>query len=338
MTGLTRTDRASVADFMARPGFRLAIMAAFVLAVAWLVDLEDLPKAMTPGLWLGIAASQVPLLLAAAPLGARLVLYVGAPRPGLGVGIKAFFLALGLNLVLPGRISECIKPVYFQDKAGIPLERGMGAVFLERLSDLLIVCVMALTTAGSLTVRMDTGMTVALSAGLLCCLLLFPLLEGPALRLAKVIPIPALRRFAAGMLTHCAQTMRTRRMYLGLLLGLLGWLGSLASIWLYLSFAAPEAATLTRSMTLFVATTLAYAIPALPGGIGTYEAAAVLVLSTYGYTLEQGLVIGIGLHLSQILVGMAATALIVLRERTGVSSLLQRIRAATANGQRAGEP
>lgn len=72
---------------------------------------------------------------------------------------------------------------------------------------------------------------------------------------------------------------------------------------------------------------LAGAIPGLPGGFGAYEAAAVLVLTGFGFTPEAAFTLGLTLHLGQIILGVLLAAAIAATESTGVAGL---IKAATA--------
>lgn len=305
---------------------RLALLFACIITVIIFIDFESFAKLLSKKIIIGIIVSQIPLVLGAIALGGRLSIYADSPALPLSIGCKAFFLGLGLNLVLPGRLSEFIKPIYFRDKAGVSLKKGLAAVFLERFSDLIIVCGLALTSAGSLIVELDATMTMGLFVILLLCLFSLPLLETFFGRLFSLLPGKMLRNLAVGMLTHCVSIMRQKCMYIGLGLGLMGWLASLASVWLFLYFVAPEAAILSRALTLFVATTFAYAIPALPGGIGTYEAGAVLVLKSFGYSVEEALLIGLSLHVAQVLPGIVGTTIVMTQDHTGISSLIREVK------------
>ena len=54
-------------------------------------------------------------------------------------------------------------------------------------------------------------------------------------------------------------------------------------------------------------------IPALPGGFGLYEAAGVLVLQRYGFSIENALGLILSLHIAQIAISIAGTIVLILR-------------------------
>ena len=70
-------------------------------------------------------------------------------------------------------------------------------------------------------------------------------------------------------------------------LTLLAWaflvLGTIA----FLNSAAPNTLRWEEAMIVFVFTSIGGAIPALPGGLGTYEAAAVLALQRFGLDFNE---------------------------------------------------
>lgn len=80
---------------------------------------------------------------------------------------------------------------------------------------------------------------------------------------------------------------------------------------------------LDGALVIYLASTVGGAVPALPGGFGTYEAAVVFVLRGYGYQLDEALALALMLHATQIVFVCVAAPLIALGEPTGIRSLIR---------------
>ncbi len=65
---------------------------------------------------------------------------------------------------------------------------------------------------------------------------------------------------------------------------------------------------------VFVASTLGFGIPVLPGGVGTVEVAAVAAQRLLGIELESAVVVAAVMRLQQLIVPLLWSALILLRE------------------------
>lgn len=77
------------------------------------------------------------------------------------------------------------------------------------------------------------------------------------------------------------------------------------------------------SLVVFVATVLGAAVPALSGGLGTYEAAAVFTLKGFGYSFEEALALALTVHVCLLSLSIVLTLIIVLTERIGLSALIK---------------
>lgn len=254
----------------------------------------------------------------------RLGLLAGLSISNIRSPFSALLLSQGFNLVLPGRIAELFKVTYLHAYADIPLSRGMAAVVLERSVDLLIVAGLGLVGFALLS-GATNGVSLGLAALVIAALILIPFLEKHLTTLTDHFPWPRLRVFFQELLKHIAETVRAATFYRVLVLGLATWAASFANIYLFVTLAGNKPVDFEGVLVLFVATTLGGAVPALPGGFGSYEAAAVLVLKSYGYNLEEALPLAIGMHLAQFVLPVLGSAFILSHQRVGVSSLLRQL-------------
>lgn len=108
-------------------------------------------------------------------------------------------------------------------------------------------------------------------------------------------------------------------------LTLLAWaflvLGTIA----FLNSAAPNTLRWEEAMIVFVFTSIGGAIPALPGGLGTYEAAAVLALQRFGLDFNESLALALGLRLCNIALTVPWALLVATRSGTGLRATFRRL-------------
>jgi uncharacterized membrane protein YbhN (UPF0104 family) len=282
------------------------------------------------GLLLGGLVVQPIIVCCFVVLAMRHVLLVGAPRIRLGVAFRAIVLSQGLNLVLPARLSELLKATYLRDHASVPLSSGVSAVVLERTVDVLIVAALG---ALGVVQYFDRGNFASVPAlGLGFALVILVLVRSPdfVLRLVHAVPSERLAGFLERTFLHFSATAGTRAFWQALLLGGLAWGLSYINILVFLELAGSLPIGLSGALLVFVLTTLGGAIPALPGGLGTYEAAAVIALRALGYSFDEALVLSLAMHAAQLILPFVLAVLIMLTERLGISSLVADLRRSAA--------
>lgn len=270
-------------------------------------------------------------------LAMRHVLLIGAPRIGLSVAFRAIVLSQGLNLVLPARLSELLKATYLRDHASVPLSSGVSAVVLERSVDVLIVAALG---ALGVILYFDRGNFALIAALGLVLTVAIPVLvrsPGLVLRVVHAVPSERLAGFLERTYRHFSATAGTRAFWYALLLGGMAWGLSYVNILVFLELAGSIPIGFAGALLVFVLTTLGGAIPALPGGLGTYEAAAVIALRSLGYSFDEALVLSLAMHAAQLILPFVMAALIMLTERTGLSSLVADLRRSAATEDTSGD-
>lgn len=255
-------------------------------------------------------------------LSVRHVLLIGAPRIGLGVASRAIVLSQGLNLVLPARLSELLKATYLRDHANVPLSSGVSAVVLERSVDVLIIAALG---ALGVILYFDRGNFTSIAVlGLVLAVTILVLVRSPGLvlRVVHALPSERLAGFLERTYRHFSATAGTRAFWYALLLGGVAWGLSYINILVFVELAGSVPIGFSGALLVFILTTLGGAIPALPGGLGTYEAAAVIALRSLGYSFDEALVLSLAMHAAQLILPFIMAVLIMLTERTGLSSLV----------------
>lgn len=292
---------------------RLLILALMIAAAACFTDLDRLPVYLDRSL---LRAAALPLGLLAVSyvmMGVKVAGLLGlSPRP-VGSGVTAALLSQGMQLVLPGRLGELVKPVYFRARLNLPFSRGLAVVLLERMSDIILLGAMALAAS----FWSANGGAWGLIAGLVLVVTLacaVPALAPMAQRVIALIPFLRIRGFLQGALAHAGEAIRGGSFWASLPPCLAQWVCAWLAVSLFLMLAGTVKISFAAGLAVFMAATLGGAIPVMPAGIGTYEAGAGVVLIALGFPREEALILAISLHAMMLAIPVAFTvAMFILR-------------------------
>ena len=300
-----------------------------LVAIALLVSNTDLSRFLAQlnrGMFVAALLAQPFVAASLVLLGWRLALLARRPAAPLVPCVKAAALTIGLNVALPARLSELIKPVFLRDHADLPLTSGFAAVFLERLGDVVILGLLALTTIGLHLGGSNPWLLVAATGVAVITLALLPRLEAFLSSIVNRIPWRSLRRFIQQFLAHTSARVRQGDLARAYFVGLGAWALSVCAAATFLLMAGSRPIGPTGILMVFVATTIGAALPVLPAGFGAYEGAAAVALMNFGYSLEEGLAIGLGMHMSQLATPVAAALIVLALDRIGFKALADELR------------
>jgi glycosyltransferase 2 family protein len=298
---------------------------------AWKADLRAIFSYLSWNTAVAALLVQPVSLVSLMVAGLRLGVLIQTPRTSSVVSFKAVLLCYGANLLLPGRASEILKAAYLRDQAGVPLATGFSAIFLERVTDVLMLGLLVLVGVGLLTLTVNWTLLMG-AAILIAGLMLAPHVQQPMVWLAGRLPWAAPRGFVERFFAHLTTQLKNGRFYRAFALAILVWCLSYLQTAVFLSAAGSIPIGLSGALVVFVAGAAGGAIPALPGGFGTFEAAVVFALKSYGYSIEEALLIAVTLHASQLFVSAVGAAAIIALERLGIVVLIRDIMAAFKQG------
>ncbi len=299
---------------------RLAVVILLIAAVARIAHHQ---AGMWPSQWfLAILAAQVFNAISFFALGYRHAVLVRVPPVSYAIGLKASILAMGLNVILPARLSELVRATYVKARANVPIPAGITAIALERLLDLAAVASIAVA-AGTLYVQLEPWLVGILALGPPVFVLLLPRMRRPFETLIHYLPFSRLRPFlldTVEQLEHQSQRVFAP----GILAAtIIAWSAGVTSIYFPLAILSDGQLTLAQALGVFVATTLGGAVPSLPGGFGIYEGAAAGALhAAIGLPLVEGAMWGLVLHLAALTFPVLGTAWILISEHIDPRSLV----------------
>lgn len=270
-----------------------------------------------------ICLIQFPLLLATLLNVKRHSILVRNPTAPFVTCFVAILLSAGLNLVIPGRISEFVKATYIRQKLNIPLANGVSAIVIERLMDVLIVA--SIGTFGVISVFLNDNniLTLMLIASIIALIFLRPIAN--ALFHLTANHKNFVSRFIYENCSHVAKILSLKNSFLALLLSLLTWAIHCLAIWLFFLALPNYQLTLAEATLVFSAIIFAGAIPSLPGGIGVIQAAIVVVLTHLEIPFEEAIFLSFALHLAEILIAAMIAPIILISQSTGVGDLMKQI-------------
>lgn len=259
--------------------------------------------------------------------GVRHAVLIDRPNLSYLAATKSVALSQGFNLFLPARLSEVLKATYLRDRASVSMSIGLSAVLLERTADLIIIGLLGFACFFFFAPLVSKALVLAFL--LLATMIVSVALWGSysILALARALPWHRIGGFVERTYLHFAATLKDRVFFRSLWLGLIIWAISFLSAFLLLSVAGDIKIGVYGVLLVFVCTTVGGAVPALPAGLGTYEAAAVFALTSLGYSFADALVLAVTLHSAQLVLPLILTLAIILTERLGILSLIADLRA-----------
>jgi uncharacterized protein (TIRG00374 family) len=302
--------QAGFAPGRARPFHRFALAAAGLAVsavLAWLAARSVDPHAFVASFrrtaWWYLVPSGAALVVAVAARWLRWwLLFAPGRRPPLRALGRAFLIGHLFNNLLPARPGELARAVALRREAGTPVVEALATTAAERVYDVLALVVLLAASAPFAPVGRDAR-TAAVAAGAIAAaaLAVVVVFGRDGARLERVLSrVPRLsadtaRRWSASAV-HGVVSLRDRRVAVpAVLLTAVSWVLLALSGWALL-FAFHLRLGLAAGLLVVAAANLALLVPASPGGVGVFEAAAVSVLAGFSVDRSAGLSYAVALH------------------------------------------
>ena len=205
---------------------------------------------------------------------------LGWPIPAHDSAI-AFFASFAFSAT-PGKAGELVKSVLLRSRYNVPLADGAGVLMVERIGDLLAVLVLALGGLALLPQGLVYCAIAALLVGGLAIFVSIPPIYRPILSRFGTIPkFSRLVDRVLGLLEMGRTLLRPVPFLIGLGLALVAWgCEGLAFHILIQNFGVRGGAMTACS--IYGIATVVGALSFLPGGLGSFEAVMILLLSKIG--------------------------------------------------------
>ena len=319
----------------------VALSGVFVWLAVRDVDFDRVARALREASWWPLLPALAALALATLLRALRWqALFHRETRPPLPAVADAMLIGLLFNAILPARAGEAARIVALYRETGTSRAESLATAVAERVYDVLALLLLLFVAAPFLPDVSWLG-KAAVAAGVLAALIaaaVFALVrwrERPA--------VWALRHLARGGLVGVERTERAaRNLVAGLAsfrdpsialrafsLTVASWLVLALSSWLVLLGFDFADAGFGAGLLATIATALVLVVPAAPGGVGQYEAAAIVALSAFAVDRSRALSYGVVLHALNLLPYLAAGYLALRRHAV----VVRRRRTAAAGGE-----
>lgn len=259
--------------------------------------------------------------------GMRLAQLSGPPATALPA-----YLANSLSscafVIIPGRVSEVIKPALLRTLTDLPLASGFAALALERLLD--IGCLTILTMVASLTVanhysgdlqHAATALAALLGVGL-AAIVILGIWPAAGLRLIDKVPWTFFRTIAKNLLNALQKGGTSRVLIPAGLQSIVIWLGSYLTFYLLIDLIGTIPLSAAQILFVFVAGTLGFIITVSPGGLGTFEGAIALAMGSFGYTVADAVTIALLVRVSNLLPSIIGAIWLMSKHSVGLTEMI----------------
>ena len=275
----------------------LAISAVFLALTLSRVNLAEVGAAIAAAspAWLLVALGIVIVDVLLRALRWQFLLH-GVPgagtKPPYRLAVGYLMIGFTANAILPARLGDIARAILAGDAFRIPRLAVFGTILIERLGDgltmLLLALVSSIVVASGIAELRDLAVFAigAGIAGVIALAIMIVILSRPRVRATRFggLVFGLLERVAAG--AGAMTTVRGAAIVVGLT-----WIVAFTAILVAWAVTNSVGLQLTPvQLVLFMSgIALSLAIPAAPGALGTYEFVGVAIITSLGYTAEQGL-------------------------------------------------
>ncbi|AMK11508.1 lysylphosphatidylglycerol synthase transmembrane domain-containing protein [Pseudodesulfovibrio indicus] len=271
---------------------QLAVLAACLFYLFTDVDWPSLAETFShysPLKALAVLATTLPIYVL---MGLRLS-QLSEGRITTALGMLGTLLAVAVNNVLPAKLGEFAKAVYFKRKSVLGFSQSMGIIFLERFLDVNILALTGLVAAVVFGLGLY-GLPLTLAVLLCWAVLILMARRIPPQGLEPArIPSERLRRSVRQGTAAIRQAMQGRTMLRPLGSTVLLWFCNFAYLGLIPIWLMGMDLTPAQVLGIYGAVYLGLTIPGLPGGIGMTEGAMVAILAYSGMAKTDALAIAL---------------------------------------------
>jgi uncharacterized protein (TIRG00374 family) len=198
----------------------------------------------------------------------------------------AIYIA-GFSLTMtPGKAGEAMRSLYLKEK-GVSHQRSIGALFVERVMDLLTILLMAGLGVSFLNgeqSRMAAVITVLL---IFLCIVIVKIPKKKVINSTLVKRLPnklyQLIVFVESMLENANDLLSIRFLCIGLGIGLVAWLCEGYGLYLVMQEFALDQSTVSIAIAIYGMAILLGALSFMPGGLGGAEVTMIFLLAKAGF-------------------------------------------------------
>ena len=225
----------------------------------------------------------------------------GLSAPQFSVDFLRHVGGLAVNNVLPAKAGEIAKAVWMGRCNGLPFQKTLGIVFMERFFDVNVLALLSLWFLWFIGERKVVLVFVTCLVLGWSVLMLFRVRPAAAKRFTEFFGRGRLRDFVAQLLSGILGNMSPRRLAWLTVTSLVVWCFYGLQMGLGINRVAGLGLDGGVVLSVFAISGLSMLLPSSPGAIGVYEIFTVTVLKRYGVSQEEALAFALFAHMAQFI-------------------------------------
>lgn len=198
----------------------------------------------------------------------------------------AIYIA-GFSLTMtPGKAGEAMRSLYLKQQ-GVSHQRSIGALFVERIMDLLTILLLAgfgISFLDGEQSRIAAAITIVL---IITCLVVIKIPKQAIINSAFIKRLPDkiyhLLKFVESMMENANDLLTLRFLVVGLGIGIVAWLLEGYGLFLVMQEFALDQTTVSLAIAIYGMAILLGALSFMPGGLGGAEATMIFLLVKAGF-------------------------------------------------------
>ncbi|MDD2904684.1 MAG: lysylphosphatidylglycerol synthase transmembrane domain-containing protein [Sulfurimonas sp.] len=234
--------------------------------------------------WCGVMLTSFVVFLGQLALSLR---WMKMSKISFKISYETITVSTALNMILPAKLGELSKALYMKKFYKYSFHRGISLVFVERFFDIIILfllmCFWAYLYFSSPAIK--NGI-IGLSILIIFIIIFFK--SRRILLFLKKIPFRFLRIYSQKIYNNVNKILREPFSVFSLTL--LVWLIYFLASFVFFSYAVNFGLNFENILELFIFSTIAFAIPLTPAGVGTFQAVVMLFLENHGVGKEDAFV------------------------------------------------
>ena len=243
-------------------------------------------------------------------------------RCSLKASFESIVFSVLANTLLPAKLGEVAKLFYLQKLYNIKLSHGFSLMLTERFFDILVLGILVVISAqvywDNANVQIFGWLTIFFIISL------FFLIKHPISRkMIHWIPGTFLRKWLIRLYHHFQIVLAKESIITLSFWSLLLWSSYIFTTMLFFYAVMDLPLNLTQ---LFIATMvsfIAFSIPLLPAGSGTFQAGIIFILTQYGVGKEEALIGSIVLQLVMVLPSTIISLVIIQKKNLSLKELMR---------------
>lgn len=306
---------------------RIAVSAIVLTVCAVFIDFSKYHALLNPKILLVIITFSPLFAIAIFFLALRLSLLIKSRPLKLFVVYKSIVLMQFINLFTPARTSELVKPLYIYSKSKVNSNNVIMSCVADRMLDLIAFYFIVILFIQTSMINMRIKEIIYPLAALPVLFILFYAFSRTFL--FRKEPKNKLMKWLRESAEILIDISKSKEFYLGLLLTGVSWIFTYLALFLIINTMGSININPVQAITVFAFMLTGAALPGLPGGFGAFEAGIMLALKIYGYTPEEGLLIGLVVHVSQLTIPVVLSLLILFIEKLSIKDFINKSKMST---------